>query len=185
MKRLIIFLFVISAISACSQSSVDYSQLPHNEAELSEQFEAFAKDRGTPKNSSSPGEQLFFIQGGDAAMLSMMAVSQKAQVESLQTVKSEIDLDVLNRAHELYLEEAKLDMPWVASEFASLYENIFAEEELLQIRAFFLSDVGQKWISKQSTLMTQGVTIGEGLQKRLEPRVIKRLEAEVTELKKN
>ena len=143
MTRYFLVFGLMTVLAACGQSGVDYSKLPKNEAELSERFEAFANDRGVPSDLTSSGEQLFFIQGSDVTMLSMMAVAQKGQLEALKVANAEIDLDLLTRAQDIYLEEAKLDMPWVASKFASLYQETFDEDELLQIRAFLLTDVGQ------------------------------------------
>ena len=184
MIRVVLITSFTFIVASCTQSSVDYSQLPKNEAELSDQFKSFAADRGAPVASASSGEQLFYLQGSDSAMLSLMSVTQKAQIESLKLTKTNLDLNLLTRINELYLEEAKKDMPWVASQFSEIYENEFNENELVEIRSFFLSDVGQKWITRQPDLLSKGIKVGEGLEQRLLPRVKKRIESEIDDLKK-
>jgi len=127
---------------------------------------AFAKDAGENRRIEMAGEILqitqidkIFKQVSDSAITS--------QRQALEIVLKDADYtdaerqQIIGEISQVVLEELEPAFKQMGEKLAPLYADIFTEEELAGILAFYKSDAGKAMLAKQDVLMQRSSAIGE------------------------
>lgn len=127
---------------------------------------------------ATAAETLLYATGSDATFKSMMILSVDQMTTAFAQTGAEVDKAYMDRFVKIGYEEVDDMMPEIISSLGKTYENHFTDEEMLEMAAFFQSGPGKKFIEKQQVLMSESVSVGEGIGQKLVARIQARLNEE-------
>jgi uncharacterized protein len=131
-------------------------------------------------------EEIFEIMDMDGQVEQSMTMMREIQGEQLEQLTQDQSSDPAAEDAKAMVEQImnmmEEEMSWenMKNDFVSVYVKTFSEEDLIGIRDFFKSPIGQKWIEKSPELMRNTMEMTRKKMQEISPR-IQQMTQEMTE----
>lgn len=121
-------------------------------------------------DDASLAETMLYSLGVDKATRAIYVMSVETNAQTALAANPKLDKAELDEYINFSTIALNEELPLFISQAATVYEEFYSEEEIIEILNFYKTETGQKFINTQTQLMSDMLPLGEDLGQRINVR---------------